>query len=138
LAAKQLMPMTYEELRGLADRYVARLGQNGPGLLQPTALVHEVFLRLADHSRIAVNSRTQFFALAAATMRNVLVDGARAELAKKRGVNWLVQRFLRWREADLNAAIAASHNGLQQPLEAQCQNARTRPESRSPEAGRAG
>lgn len=88
LAARQLIPQLYQELRGLAHHYVARARGNRPGLLQPTALVHEAFLRLVDQSKVELNSRTHFFAFAAATMRNVLVDGARAELAAKRGVNW--------------------------------------------------
>ena len=88
LAARQLIPLIYEELRGLANYYVGRVGPNGRALLQPTALVHEAFLRLADQSEITVNSRTHFFALAAATMRQVLIDGVRTELAEKRGVNW--------------------------------------------------
>jgi len=60
-------------------------GESQDHTLQPTALVHEAFLRLIDQDRVDVRGRTHFFALAATTMRRVLVDHARGKQAKKRG-----------------------------------------------------
>jgi RNA polymerase sigma-70 factor, ECF subfamily len=74
-AVNQLMPKVYEELRQLAHRYFRR--ERAGGSLQPTALVHEVYLRLADQSRIDVQGRAHFLALCAKVMRQILVDHAR-------------------------------------------------------------
>lgn len=76
------MPLVYEELRRLA---AARLSHEpGTQTLQPTALVHEAFLRLAGDQQTWDN-RGHFFAAAAEAMRRVLVDRARRKLAQKRG-----------------------------------------------------
>ena len=83
-AAEQLLPLVYNELRGLAAQ---KLAQEKPGqTLQPTALVHEAYLRLVvhDHSR-RWNDRGHFFAAAAQAMRRILVENARRKRAKKRG-----------------------------------------------------
>jgi RNA polymerase sigma factor (TIGR02999 family) len=83
-AAAQLLPLVYDELRRLA---AARLTREGPGqTLQPTALVHEAYLRLVgtgDERRW--NSRGHFFGAAAEAMRRILVDSARRKLALKHG-----------------------------------------------------
>lgn len=82
-AAADLMPLVYQELRQLAERY---LGREPHGhTLQPTALVHEAFLRLMDAPRLEPNGQTHFFAIAANVMRRVLVEHARARRAAKRG-----------------------------------------------------
>lgn len=83
-AADQLLPLVYEELRQLAAR---TLGQEQPGqTLQPTALVHEAYLRLVDVRKVQhFNSRGHFFAAAAEAMRRVLVDNARRKRSAKRG-----------------------------------------------------
>ena len=82
-ALDRLIPVVYDELRRLARR---RLRGGSPGhALQSTALVHEVYLRLVDVHRVAVTSRTHFFALAARMMRQILVDHARRRHADKRG-----------------------------------------------------
>ena len=82
-AAQALMPLIYDELRSLAARY---LGQERPGhTLQPTALVHEAYLRMVDISRIDWQGKTHFFAVAARQMRRILVDHARGKAAAKRG-----------------------------------------------------
>ena len=83
-AAKgQLLESLYRELRTIAQRLLAR--ERGDHLLQPTALVHEVFLKMVDQTSISVNDSTHFKAVAARSMRQVLVDFARSEGADKRG-----------------------------------------------------
>ena len=82
-AMTRLMPLVYRELRRLAGYYFR---QERPGhTLQPTALVHEAYLRLVGQTDRNWQNRAQFFAVAAQTMRTVLVDHARANLARKRG-----------------------------------------------------
>ena len=82
-ALARLMPMIYSELRRMARRRVAL---EKPDIsLQPTALVNEAYLRLAEANGIDLQDRGQFFALAAKVMRGVLVDAARAKAANKRG-----------------------------------------------------
>jgi len=82
-AADALMNTIYAELRGLANHLLnhERVGHT----LQPTALVHEAYARLIDQTRIEWRDRTHFFAAAAETARRVLVDHARARMARKRG-----------------------------------------------------
>jgi RNA polymerase sigma factor (TIGR02999 family) len=78
----RLMPAVYDELRAIARRQLS--GREGGGTLSTTGLVHEAYLKLVDHSRIAWRDRSHFFALASVAMRHVLVDRARARLAQKR------------------------------------------------------
>lgn len=82
-AFDQLIGLTYGELRRQARRFLNR--ERAGHTLQPTALVHEVFLRLARQNRIQWQNRGQFFAVAAQAMRRVLVDCARARGSAKRG-----------------------------------------------------
>lgn len=82
-AAEKLMPLVYEELRRLARSYLAR--ERGDHTLQPTALVHEAYLRLADATRLTWKDRAHFYGIAARLMRRILVDHARAHNAAKRG-----------------------------------------------------
>jgi RNA polymerase sigma factor (TIGR02999 family) len=78
-----LLEQLYTELRKLAQ---ARLRRLRPGqTLQPTALVHEVYLRLMKTNEPAWNGRAHFFGAAAQAMRDILVDGARRKQAQKRG-----------------------------------------------------
>src|SRR5437762_3785405 len=80
-AAEQLLPLVYDELRVLAAH---KLAQEAPGqTLQPTALVHEAYLRLVGDQHFA--NRRHFFAAAAEAMRRILVDQARRRAAQKRG-----------------------------------------------------
>jgi RNA polymerase sigma factor (TIGR02999 family) len=80
-AAEQLLPLVYDELRKLAAQ---KLAQEKPGqTLQPTALVHEAYLRLLGNQRF--DDRGHFFAAAAESMRRILVDRAREKNAAKRG-----------------------------------------------------
>jgi RNA polymerase sigma-70 factor (ECF subfamily) len=82
-AANRLLPLVYDELRGLAANALRR--ERGDHTLQPTALVHEAFLRLVDQTHAEYNSRTHFFAIGAQMIRRVLVDHARKHHAAKRG-----------------------------------------------------
>ena len=82
-ALDRLVPLVYDELRVVARRHLQR---ERPGhALQATALVHEVYLRLADVDRLTLKNRTHFFAVAAKLMRRILVDHARRQHADKRG-----------------------------------------------------
>lgn len=83
VAKGKLLESLYRELRTIAQRLLAR--ERGDHLLQPTALVHEVFLKMVDQTSISVNDSTHFKAVAARSMRQVLVDFARSEGADKRG-----------------------------------------------------
>ena len=82
-AAEDLLPLVYAELRRLAT---AKMALESPGqTLQPTALVHEVWLRLAGKDNRTWNDRTHFFAAAAEAMRRILVDNARRKLTQRHG-----------------------------------------------------
>ena len=86
LALDRLMPMVYDELRRLAKSYLR--GERHQVSLQPTALVHEAYLQLADQSQqVSWENRAQFFGLAARMMRNILVDHVRRRRAARRGGN---------------------------------------------------
>ena len=83
LAAGQLLPLVYDELRKLA---AARMAQESPDhTLQPTALVHEAFLRLIDQHPQQWDNRGHFFSAAAEAMRRILVENARRRQAVKHG-----------------------------------------------------
>ena len=82
-ALDQLTPLLYDELRRLA---AAMLRRERPGhTLQPTAIVHEAFLKLVNQESLTIADRAHFLALAARIMRQVLVDASRARLTAKRG-----------------------------------------------------
>lgn len=90
-AAARLLPLVYEELRGLAANLLRRGGP--PLTLQPTALVHEAYLKLAvapgeTGSGVDWQDRAHFFAVAAKAMRQILIDHARGRGAAKRGGDW--------------------------------------------------
>jgi len=91
-AANQLLPVVYDDLRRLAAQ---RLSLETPSqTLQPTALVHEAYLRLVDGGRAPHwNSRAHFFGAAAEAMRRILVDSARRRRSRKRGGNHVRQDF---------------------------------------------
>ena len=82
-ALDDLLPRVYDELRSLADAYMRR--ERAGHTLQPTALVHEAFLRLLRLPPGSVQNRMHFFALAAQAMRRILADHARRHRAAKRG-----------------------------------------------------
>jgi RNA polymerase sigma factor (TIGR02999 family) len=82
-AADQLLPLVYEELRILAARKMAH--EPAGHTLQPTALVHEAWLRLTGHQPSNWNGRAHFFAAAAEAMRRILIESARRKLAARHG-----------------------------------------------------
>jgi len=81
-AVDELLPLVYNELRDIAGAYVAR--ERPDHTLQGTALVHEAYIRLSRIHALDAKDRLHFFALAARTMRRILVDHARSQLADKR------------------------------------------------------
>ena len=83
LAAHRLVPLVYDELHSLAEAWMSR--ERDDHTLQPTALVHEAYLRLIDQSRVSWNDRSHFVAIASEVIRRVLVDHARKRGAAKRG-----------------------------------------------------
>jgi RNA polymerase sigma factor (TIGR02999 family) len=98
-APARLMPLVYNELRRLARSYLHR--ENREHTLQPTALVHEAYLRMVDQTRVSWQNRAHFYGIAASMMRRVLVDHARGRAAGKRG----------------GAAIRLSTDDIQIPIE---------------------
>ena len=82
-AVDALLPLIYDELRSLAANYLRR--ERPDHTLQPTALVHEAYLRMVDQTQVNWQNRAHFFGVAAQMMRRILVDHARAHNAEKRG-----------------------------------------------------
>jgi RNA polymerase sigma factor (TIGR02999 family) len=82
-ARERLIPLVYTELRRLAQHYMQ--GENAGHTLQPTALINEMYIRLAGVSRMQWQDRNHFIATAATVMRRVLVDYARSRGRQKRG-----------------------------------------------------
>lgn len=82
-ATDKLLPLVYEQLRALAAEFLR--GERKNHTLQPTALVHEAYLRLIDQTQVRWNDRAHFFAVAARAMRRILVDHGVARRAQKRG-----------------------------------------------------
>jgi RNA polymerase sigma factor (TIGR02999 family) len=82
-ALDQLIPRVYDELRVLAHRQLA--DERHHDSMQTTALVHEVYLRLVDDTRVTQRGRAYFFAAVSRAMRQILVDRARRRLSLKRG-----------------------------------------------------
>ena len=82
-AASRLIPLVYSELRKLAAGYMRR--ERPDHTLQPTALVHETYIKLLQQRSVTWQSRAHFYGIAAQIMRRILVDHARAHLREKRG-----------------------------------------------------
>jgi RNA polymerase sigma factor (TIGR02999 family) len=82
-AREELIPLVYDELRRLAGYYMRE--ERRGHTLQPTALVHEAFLRLAASDQVDWQGRAHFFAVAARIIRNILVDHARSFKSQKKG-----------------------------------------------------
>ena len=78
-----LVPLVYAELRNLADRLLKR--ERPDHTLQPTAIVHEAYLRLADHRDVKWTDRSHFMAVASRAIRRILIDHARSHRTFKRG-----------------------------------------------------
>lgn len=85
-ARDRLLPLVYQELRRRAAAYLRR--ERRGHTLQPTALVHEAYLRLVKQDRSAWQNRAQFLAVAAQMMRRILVDRARSRQMAKRSGQW--------------------------------------------------
>lgn len=121
-AANQLLPLVYEELRKLA---AAKLAQEQPGqTLQPTALVHEAWLRLVGPEEVRFRGRGHFFAAAAEAMRRILIDRARRKHSVKRGAG--AQRV---HLEDLEIAVQADDDTLLEVNEAVEKLSREDPDS---------
>jgi RNA polymerase sigma factor (TIGR02999 family) len=82
-AAAELLPLVYDELRRLAAHKMA--AESAGQTLQPTALVHEAWIRLTAGEEVKWDGRAHFFAAAAESMRRILIDNARRKNARKRG-----------------------------------------------------
>ena len=82
-AVGSLMPLIYDELRRIARSFMRR--EHSDHTLEPTALVHEAYLRLVEQNRVTWQSRGHFFSVAATIMRRILVDSSRQRLREKRG-----------------------------------------------------
>jgi RNA polymerase sigma-70 factor, ECF subfamily len=85
-ALDDLMPLVYADLRRVAAGYMRREAVGHA--LQPTALVHEAYVRLIDQKQVKWRNRAHFFGVAAGMMRRILVDHARKRHAEKRGGDW--------------------------------------------------
>lgn len=110
-AAEELLPLVYDELRRLA---AAKMAQERPGqTLQPTALVHEAWLRLGGDTQPAWQNCAHFLGAAAEAMRRILVDRARKRATQKHGGGWE-----RVDEADWDLPIAAEPERLLRTHEA--------------------
>jgi RNA polymerase sigma factor (TIGR02999 family) len=83
MVVAKLMPLVYDEFRALAERQLRR--ERPDHTLQPTALVHEAYLKLIDQTRVDWQGRTHFFAVGAQAIRRILVDHARTHKRQKRG-----------------------------------------------------
>jgi RNA polymerase sigma factor (TIGR02999 family) len=86
-ARDELLGLVYEPLRAIAERHLHR--EREGHTLQPTALVHELYLRFADQRRVDWHDRAHFFGVAAQVMRRILVDHARRRNSDKRGGEFL-------------------------------------------------
>ncbi|MEO5913725.1 MAG: ECF-type sigma factor [Luteolibacter sp.] len=98
IPSRELLPLVYDELRSLASKRMAM--ESGAMTLQPTALVHEVWLRLSASSDQTWEDKDHFFKTAATAMRRILVDRARTKATLKRGNN---QRVLSIDDVDVCA-----------------------------------
>ena len=84
--AEKLLPMVYDELRDLAANLLR--SERANHTLQPTALVHEAYMKLVDQSRVDWKGKTHFYAVSASAMRRILIDHARTKGRDKRGGQW--------------------------------------------------
>jgi RNA polymerase sigma factor (TIGR02999 family) len=85
-AADKLLELVYDDCRRLAASYLQR--ENAGHTLQPTALAHEVYMRLIEQNRVDWKGKTHFMAIAAQAMRRLLIDHARGRDRQKRGGGW--------------------------------------------------
>lgn len=99
-SAEELLPLVYDELRQRAALYMRR--ERVGHTLEPTALVHEAYMKLVDQSRVKWRGRTHFFAVGAGIMRRLLIDYARGHGREKRGGGW--------RRVTLSDSLRSSRN----------------------------
>lgn len=99
-ALEELLPLVYDELRRLAKSYLSRERVNHT--LQPTALVHEAYLRLIGQTGIDWQNRAHFFGISARVMRQILVESARSKNRLKRGGEFKTQ-------IELDSAVSFSN-----------------------------
>jgi RNA polymerase sigma-70 factor (ECF subfamily) len=88
----QVLPIVYDELRRLANNYLNRERANHT--LQPTALVHEVYLRMIGQNKVEWQNRAHFFGISARLMREILIEYARGRNSQKRGGEFKTQIVL--------------------------------------------
>ena len=112
-AAERLLTVVYDELHDLADGFMRR--ERADHTLQPTALIHEAFMKLVDQSRVNWNGKTHFKAVAAQAMRRILIDHARGKKREKRGDGW--RRVPMYDAFQLAASGALDVLSLQDALE---------------------
>ena len=126
-AAARLLPLVYDELRKLAQARMARLP---PGqTLQPTALVHEAYLRLVGKGEVRLEGRRHFFFAAARAMRDILVEQARRKAGPQRGGDRRRVELPEVAAAPVPEGVLAVHEALaelekEDPLKAQLVNLR--------------
>ena len=122
-ARDELMPVVYQKLRLLAANHLRR--ENPGHTLQPTALVHEAYLRLVNPEKAHWRNRAHFFAMASRMMRRILVDHARAKRAVKRTQAEAVEDLDRYAAQDFDLtnvlAIDVALHELARLSERQCQ-----------------
>ena len=108
-----LLALIYEQLHALAEQWFA--SQPANHTLQPTALINEVYLRLAAEEQPPRRTRTHFFALAARVMRQVLIDHARRRAATKRGGAWgrVTLAHAAHAQAGVDVDVIALHEALE-------------------------
>lgn len=90
-ALNQLLPVVYEELRRLGRSYLHTRPHQS--VLEPTVLVHEVWMKINEKQGLSIHNRSQFYAFSATIMRGILVDHMRRQRAVKRGGHQLVTNF---------------------------------------------
>jgi RNA polymerase sigma factor (TIGR02999 family) len=110
---EELLPLVYQELRRLAAGYLRR--ERAGHTLQPTALVHEAYLRMVDQTQVRWQNRAHFFGVAAQMMRRILVDHARSQHAEKRGGD--VQKLSLDENIDVSGDRASELVALDEALE---------------------
>jgi RNA polymerase sigma factor (TIGR02999 family) len=115
-AAARLLPLVYDELRAVARRQLKRERPNHT--LQPTALVHEVWLHFMKGADLDLDNRAHFLAVAGSAMRRMLIDHARTRDAAKRGGGWrrvtLSEKPDSSPQAQVDVDILALHEALEQ------------------------
>jgi RNA polymerase sigma-70 factor, ECF subfamily len=112
-ALDQMLPLVYEELRRLAAHYLRN--EHAGHTLQPTALVHEAYMRLIDQRRVDWRNRAQFLGLAANMMRRILLNHARDRVAGKRGgeAKQVSLGIVEGKAAEANVDVIALHDALE-------------------------